>query len=444
MDARKLNSPEAQEVIRAADEAIMSRDALAGEIEQTVEDEKNAPSPGEALEAIERRRQLSAEYVVARQQAEEVLTQLREAVRNDSPERLNERMEEGRARNRENGQYDEKYDGISTRELSAERERLNLRLEQVENELEGAHGSRYRRLEREAERLYNERSAVEAEILLRGEVYGARPDGIGESAQVSDRPMAVVADDFGDADGQSRAMPGAQDGNGTTVIDSSDVQSVDNAPQMRTEVQNQNTPAELRTSANGYVEVFTADGQVDIERAQEMLDSANTGVTYKPAGEYSADEIRNIQGYLQSVDKNMVELCEEYRANKNGKFKRYTISPVTDVEASDISALTGTDLSGYVHAIDKNGFNHIEKRHGVNGEQDKSMSNAIDVARIGYVLANYDSVELALKEDGTPDAVYGYLDAQMRPAKKLVYSKKINGTMYVIETAGDNAYKSCG
>ena len=46
VDARKLNSPEAQEVIRAADEAIMNRDALAGEIEQTVEDEKNAPSPG--------------------------------------------------------------------------------------------------------------------------------------------------------------------------------------------------------------------------------------------------------------------------------------------------------------------------------------------------------------------------------------------------------------
>ena len=215
VDARKLNSPEAQEVIRAADEAIMSRDALAGEIEQTVEDEKNAPSPGEALEAIERRRQLSAEYVVARQQAEEVLTWLREAVRNDSPERLNERIEEGRARNRENGQYDEKYDGISTRELSAERERLNLRLEQVENELEGAHGSRYRRLEREAERLYNERSAVEAEILLRGEVYGARPDGIGESAQVSDRPMAVVADDFGNEN--APAMGGG------------DVQIVDNA-----------------------------------------------------------------------------------------------------------------------------------------------------------------------------------------------------------------------
>ena len=423
MDARKLNSPEAQEVIRAADEAIMSRDALAGEIEQTVEDEKNAPSPGEALEAIERRRQLSAEYVVARQQAEEVLTQLREAVRNDSPERLNERMEEGRARNRENG----KYDGISTRELSAERERLNLRLEQVENELEGAHGSRYRRLEREAERLYDERSAVEAEILLRGEVYGARPDGIGESAQVSDRPMAVVADDFGNEN--APAMGGG------------DVQSVDNAPQMRTQVQNQNTPAELRTSANGYVEVFTADGQVDIERAQEMLDSANTGVTYKPAGEYSADEIRNIQGYLQSVDKNMVELCEEYRANKNGKFKRYTISPVTDVEASDISALTGTDLSGYVHAIDKNGFNHIEKRHGINGENDSNMSNASDVARIGYVLANYDSVELARNEDGTPDVTYGYLNAQKQPANKLIYSKKINGTMYVIEAAGDNAYK---
>ena len=188
----------------------------------------------------------------------------------------------------------------------------------MENELEGAYGSRYRRFEKEAERLYNERSAVEAEILLRGEVYGAQPDGIGESAQVSDRPAAVVADDFGNetlrvprmanmpqaviadnfgsADTQSQIRSDAQGDINAAAINSDDVQSVDNAPQMRTEVQNQNTPAELRTSANGYMEVFTADGQVDIERAQEMLDSANTGVTYKPAGDYSADEIRTIQG----------------------------------------------------------------------------------------------------------------------------------------------------
>ena len=69
------------------------------------------------------------------------------------------------------------------------------------------------------------------------------------------------------------------------------------------------------------------------------------------------------------------------------------------------------------------------------------MSNASDVARIGYVLANYDSVEIALKEDGTPDTAAGYRDANNVPSKKLVYSKKINGTMYVIEAAGDNAYK---
>lgn len=69
------------------------------------------------------------------------------------------------------------------------------------------------------------------------------------------------------------------------------------------------------------------------------------------------------------------------------------------------------------------------------------MSNASDVARIGYVLANYDSVELALKEDGTPDAAVGYMDSNDNPSKKLIYSKKINGTMYVIEAAGDNAYK---
>ena len=427
VDARKLNSPEAQEVIRAADEAIMSRDALAGEIEQTVEDEKNAPSPGEALEAIERRRQLSAEYVVARQQAEEVLTQLREAVRNDSPERLNERMEEGRARNRENGKYDEKYDGISTRELSAERERLNLRLEQVENELEGAHGSRYRRLEREAERLYDERSAVEAEILLRGEVYGARPDGIGESAQVSDRPMAVVADDFGNEN--APAMGGG------------DVQSVDNAPQMRTQVQNQNTPAELRTSANGYVEVFSADGQVDIERAQEMLDSANTGVTYKPAGEYSADEIRNIQGYLQSVDGNLLNIADNIVNNFNAQPTRIFVSEVNQNAIDAISAVAGFDASEYEFYLQKSELRHIVNRHGDTSEtkgakyHDEAMSNHSDIARMAYVLNNFDSYRRV--ED-----TQTVFDKNRNPARTIEFAKQVDGTYYVVTAiAEQNRYK---
>ena len=429
VDARKLNSPEAQEVIRAADEAIMSRDALAGEIEQTVEDEKNAPSPGEALEAIERRRQLSAEYVVARQQAEEVLTQLREAVRNDSPERLNERMEEGRARNRENGKYDEKYDGISTRELSAERERLNLRLEQVENELEGAHGSRYRRLEREAERLYNERSAVEAEILLRGEVYGAKPDGIGESAQVSDRPMAVVADDFGNEN--APAMGGG------------DVQSVDNAPQMRTEVQNQNTPAELRTSANGYIEVFSAGGQVDIERAQEMLDSANTGVTYKPAGEYSADEIRNIQGYLQSVDSRLLTVADNIINDYNAQPTRMQLCEVNEHAIDAIKDVAGFDADGYEFYIQKSELRHIVGRHGniesdantYRKYHDKALGNHSDIARMGYVLANFDNY-VQLEDTKT------IKDKYQNKAKTIRFEKKVNGTYYVVTAiAEQNQYK---
>ena len=42
--------------------------------------------------------------------------------------------------------------------------------------------------------------------------------------------------------------------------------------------------------------------------------------------------------------------------------------------------------------LDINAINHIKKRHGENGKQDHSMQNDEDIARMGFVIMNYDTI----------------------------------------------------
>ena len=99
----------------------------------------------------------------------------------------------------------------------------------------------------------------------------------------------------------------------------------------------------------------------------------------------------------------------------------------------------GKNYSGYRHAINSNAIMHIENRHGEHGEQDSSMSNPKDIARIQYILDNYDSVELASEKEG--EYSKEFRDKNDKPMRKIVYKKKINGTYYLVEAVGENAYK---
>ena len=69
---------------------------------------------------------------------------------------------------------------------------------------------------------------------------------------------------------------------------------------------------------------------------------------------------------------------------------------MTTRQAEDASRLLGGDYSGYTNNINKNGITHILEEHGPNGTANHSLADLNDAARIGYVLANYDKVEIAL------------------------------------------------
>ncbi len=154
---------------------------------------------------------------------------------------------------------------------------------------------------------------------------------------------------------------------------------------------------------------------------------------------YPQEKQNLIKSYLTSVNQKLKGLVQRVKSGDK-TFERFKISDVSKRAASDIKQLLGIDIDGYTHNINTNGIQHILRRHGENGEYNTTMSNDNDIARIGWILENYDTVEL-LTKDGKQVYSSGFLDGEGNPAPQIRYIKKIDGTYYVVEAAFENNYK---
>ena len=166
----------------------------------------------------------------------------------------------------------------------------------------------------------------------------------------------------------------------------------------------------------------------------------STTVNTDPA-QHTAAEQAVIDEYQAAVDDNLRLIVEEYKTNPNRPFARHSISPVAERQAKDAENLLGGSYSGFTNAINSNGIKHILKEHGENGVVDHSMADVNDLARIAYVLDNYDTVNQATYASGDIKYSQEFRGKNNRPAPMLVFSKKVNGTYYVIEAVPDTQYK---
>ncbi len=166
-----------------------------------------------------------------------------------------------------------------------------------------------------------------------------------------------------------------------------------------------------------------------------------TGIKLQDRNSYPYNEQTVIQDYLDSVDDKIKSDYEKVVAGDN-KFKRNYISDVTSRQIQDFKNIAGIDITGYTNNINTNAYKHICERHGVDGTHDNTMAKSDDVARMKYVIENYDNAELVKKSDSTELDYSGeFRDSSDNPAKMIKFSKKINGTQYVVITAADNKYK---
>ena len=70
------------------------------------------------------------------------------------------------------------------------------------------------------------------------------------------------------------------------------------------------------------------------------------------------------------------------------------------------------------------------------------MANDNDIARIGFVINNYDNIELISDADGNPIFDKEYHNSGTTYTKMIKMSKKINGTYYVIQAVPDTKSKT--
>ena len=161
----------------------------------------------------------------------------------------------------------------------------------------------------------------------------------------------------------------------------------------------------------------------------KAVDAENTVVNDDPAA-HTAQEQRLIEAYKAAVDPGLARFYERVKAGQYDG-RPYVVGRVTDEAARAMEQLTGKQVQGNLVVLDDNGVQHIERRHGKNGEADHSMANLEDIARINFVLENFDQAYRSEQ----PAA--GYFDSKGKKAPVVVFTKKINGTYYVVEAVSD-------
>ena len=141
---------------------------------------------------------------------------------------------------------------------------------------------------------------------------------------------------------------------------------------------------------------------------------------------YTDKEKELIEAYKNATDTDVKDFVEDVLAGRE-KLNYVTVAFLPESAINKIKELTGKDVAGYRVVLDINAVRHISNRHGKSGEQDHSMSDSDDVARMGYVIMHYDDISF----DGTVST--GYVDGEGKPSPLIRISKKIDGTYYVVE-----------
>ena len=173
-----------------------------------------------------------------------------------------------------------------------------------------------------------------------------------------------------------------------------------------------------------------------LEKAEKAAESTLNDVvnnTVENKETHTPEQLRVMEEYKNSIDDEVVQFVNDAREGKT--VRPITITMVSNRAASDIEEKVGMKVYGNRVVLDANGANHIQKRHGKNGNSDHSMADDADIARMQYVLDNYDSVNFY------GEYAEGYVDKNGKRAPKIVFEKRIDGSYYVVEAVSDSKTK---
>lgn len=165
-------------------------------------------------------------------------------------------------------------------------------------------------------------------------------------------------------------------------------------------------------------------------QAAEWEQQHTTSIDTNPAT-HTPEQMVQIREYVNSVDEGLLSYVEHVQNNPQSA-ERYMLDDMSERAANDIREKVGIDVRGFKTTIEPRIVEHIIRDHGENGLADHSMADTNDIARIQYVLNNYDTVV-----DGGTSSAYTEpkpnYPGKNRKAKTVVFEKKIDGFYYVVE-----------
>ena len=127
--------------------------------------------------------------------------------------------------------------------------------------------------------------------------------------------------------------------------------------------------------------------------------------------------------------------------------RRWRVGEITPKHARVVETLMKTldpdfSLDGYELWIDGTAVDHIEDRHGANGEHDHSMSSREDRMMIPHVTNSPDGGEFLRHSDGSLDLSDRFYNFDKSPAPQIRLMKMVPGhIMYVSECVPDSRNK---
>ena len=106
------------------------------------------------------------------------------------------------------------------------------------------------------------------------------------------------------------------------------------------------------------------------------------------------DYEKRIVDYRASTDVAAVRWRDEVlRLDEKAQKKSFFCFAVADARMAEaVHSIVGLTTDGWPIVMQGNHVVHIERRHGVNGAQDHSMSDPNDFGRIAFALLNFDSI----------------------------------------------------
>lgn len=186
----------------------------------------------------------------------------------------------------------------------------------------------------------------------------------------------------------------------------------------------------------------TSSPDIRFSKSTQQAASVNwsTAIEFDPST-HTQEEIDTFNDYLNSVDQKLLQFVKKYYGNNVSGSDKIRFTTVGHGLGKELKALTGYDFTNHSVVINQSHVQHLANDHGVNGSSNHTMANIEDVARIGWVINNADSVDWSRMPDGRIRYDKSFWDKNHDRMLNVEIRKKIDNTYLVVLATGETKTK---